>query len=241
MTHDEGRDLAALYVLGALTPDDAAAFEDHLAACRECQAEVTAHRRVADGLLTAVPERTPPHELRQRVLATAIGTPDETTGRSASGATGRPLLMLAAAAALALAVGAAAMALIQRSELARANAALTVLTAPDVVHVELKGQLAAPQAVARAYWSRANGLVFTASHLPVPPNGRAYQLWIVAGQSPISAGIVRTSATGEAVMVVKTPTDIPSPTAIAVTMEPEGGVPAPTGDKYLVGTPTIGG
>lgn len=240
MTHDEGRDLAALYVLGALTPDELAVFEDHLATCRECQAEVTAHRPVANGLLTAVPERTPPPALRQRILATAIGTTNEANERSASGAPGRPLLMLATAAALTLAVGAAAVAFSQRTELAQARTALTVLTAPDVVHIELKGQSAAPRAVARAYWSRFNGLVFTASHLPVPPRGRAYQLWIVAGQSPISAGMVRTTATGEAVMVVKTPTDIPPPSAIAVTMEPEGGAPAPTGDKYLVGTPTTG-
>ena len=32
-----------------------------------------------------------------------------------------------------------------------------------------------------------------------------------------------------------TPPDIPPPVAMAVTIEPEGGVPAPTGDKYLVG------
>ena len=29
--------------------------------------------------------------------------------------------------------------------------------------------------------------------------------------------------------------DLPKPVAMAVTLEPEGGVPAPTGDKYLVG------
>ena len=29
--------------------------------------------------------------------------------------------------------------------------------------------------------------------------------------------------------------DLPKPVAMAVTLEPEGGVPAPTGEKYLVG------
>jgi hypothetical protein len=32
-----------------------------------------------------------------------------------------------------------------------------------------------------------------------------------------------------------TPPDIPQPVALAVTIEPAGGVPAPTGEKYLVG------
>ena len=32
-----------------------------------------------------------------------------------------------------------------------------------------------------------------------------------------------------------TPSDLPAPVGMAVTLEPEGGVPAPTGAKYLVG------
>jgi hypothetical protein len=34
-----------------------------------------------------------------------------------------------------------------------------------------------------------------------------------------------------------TPPDIAPPVAVAVTLEPSGGVPAPTGEKYLVGMP----
>jgi hypothetical protein len=30
---------------------------------------------------------------------------------------------------------------------------------------------------------------------------------------------------------------MPDPLAVAVTLEPAGGVPAPTGDRYLVGAP----
>jgi len=36
--------------------------------------------------------------------------------------------------------------------------------------------------------------------------------------------------------VFATPPDIPPPIAVAVTLEPAGGVPAPTGPKVLVGT-----
>ena len=32
-----------------------------------------------------------------------------------------------------------------------------------------------------------------------------------------------------------TPTDLPTPAAFAVTLEPAGGVSSPTGEKYLVG------
>jgi anti-sigma-K factor RskA len=111
-----------------------------------------------------------------------------------------------------------------------------VLAAPDLARIDLAGQPAAPQASARAFWSRSRGLVFTASNLPAPPPGRAYQLWVLTAQpAPISAGMLKLDASGRATEMIDTPQDLPRPVAMAVTLEPEAGVPAPTGDKYLVG------
>lgn len=111
-----------------------------------------------------------------------------------------------------------------------------VLAAPDLARIDLAGQAAAPQASARAFWSRSRGLVFTASNLPAPPPGRAYQLWVLTAQpAPISAGMLKLDANGRATEMIDTPQDLPRPVAMAVTLEPEAGVPAPTGDKYLVG------
>jgi anti-sigma-K factor RskA len=111
-----------------------------------------------------------------------------------------------------------------------------VLAAPDLARIDLAGQPAAPQASARAFWSRSRGLVFTASNLPAPPPGRAYQLWVLTAQpAPISAGMLKLDANGRATEMIDTPQDLPRPVAMAVTLEPEAGVPAPTGDKYLVG------
>ena len=116
-----------------------------------------------------------------------------------------------------------------------AQNAVAVLTAPDVARVDLAGQPAAPAASARAFWSRSRGMVFTASNLPPLPAGRAYQLWVVTAQAPISAGLLNPDARGSVNETFNTPPDIPQPVAMAVTIEPSGGVPAPTGDKYLVG------
>ena len=78
--------------------------------------------------------------------------------------------------------------------------------------------------------------MINATNLPPLPAGRTYQLWVLTAQpSPISAGLLRPDANGRASAMFNTPPDIPQPTAMAVTIEPEGGVPSPTGDKYLVG------
>jgi len=128
------------------------------------------------------------------------------------------------------------MAMIQRSA-DRTQSALAVLTAPDVARIDLAGQPGAPQASGRAYWSRARGMVFSAAALPPPPSGRTYQVWVVtSAPAPISAGLVAPDDAGHVDAVFATPQDIPQPVAVAVTLEPSGGVPSPTGPKVLVGT-----
>jgi len=119
---------------------------------------------------------------------------------------------------------------------AGAQTSIAVLTAPDVARVDLAGQPVAPDATARAFWSRSRGMVFTGTNLPQLPAGKTYQLWVVTAQAPISAGLLRPDSQGSVNGTFATPPDIPTPVAMAVTIEPEGGVPAPTGDKYLVGT-----
>jgi len=120
-----------------------------------------------------------------------------------------------------------------------AQSQVAILAAPDLARIDLAGQPAAPGASARAFWSRTRGLVFTAANLPPPPRGRAYQLWVLTNQpAPISAGMLALDASGRVTARFDTPLDLPRPVAMAVTLEPEGGVPSPTGEKYLVGLAT---
>ena len=117
-----------------------------------------------------------------------------------------------------------------------AQSQLAVLVAPDLQRIDLAGQPQAPQASARAFWSRSRGLVFTASNLPSVPAGKTYQLWVLTKQpAPISAGLFKPDPQGRVVAVFETPLDLPQPIGMAVTIEQDGGVPSPTGDKYLVG------
>jgi anti-sigma-K factor RskA len=117
------------------------------------------------------------------------------------------------------------------------QSAMGVLAAPDLVRIDLAGQGPAPQASARALWSRARGMVFTAANLPPLPAGRVYQVWVVTAQAPVSAGLLTPDPEGTGQSFFNTAPDIPPPAAVAVSIEPEGGVPAPTGEIYLVGKP----
>ena len=81
-------------------------------------------------------------------------------------------------------------------------------------------------------------MVFTVPNLPPLPPGRVYQVWVVTAQAPVSAGLLTPDASGGGSVYFETPVDILPPVAVAVTLEPAGGVPAPTGERYLIGTPS---
>jgi anti-sigma-K factor RskA len=115
----------------------------------------------------------------------------------------------------------------------------SVLAAPDLVRIDLAGQTPAPQASARALWSRTRGMVFTFSNLPKLPDGRVYQVWVVTADAPISAGLLALDDAGRGVGVFETPPDV-APIAVAVTDEPAGGVPQPSGSFQLLGKPIAG-
>jgi anti-sigma-K factor RskA len=112
---------------------------------------------------------------------------------------------------------------------------VSLLTAPDVKRVDLRGQPTAPQAGARAFWSRSRGVYFVASNLPPLPAGKDYQLWFVTPAGPVSAAVFQPDPRGDAALIGTVRPDMGEPSVMAVTLEPAGGLPAPTGAFYLVG------
>jgi hypothetical protein len=119
-----------------------------------------------------------------------------------------------------------------RGRVLQTQAAIDVMTAPDLVRFDLAGQGDAQQASARAYWSRQRGMVFSGANLPPLPPGRVYQVWVITNDpAPVSAGLLGADGSG----LFMTPPDIAPPKLVAVTSEPAGGVPAPTSTPFLVG------
>jgi anti-sigma-K factor RskA len=127
-----------------------------------------------------------------------------------------------------------------RRSASEAQQHVLVLSSPDLARIDLKGQPVAPAASGQAFWSRSRGLVFTAAALPASPSGKTYQLWVLTAQTPpiSNSWLLKPDAAGRVDALFDTPVTMPQPVAIAISLEPEGGVPAPTGDLYLVGKPS---
>jgi anti-sigma-K factor RskA len=257
--------LAPGFALGTLDSTEHRAFAAHLGECPVCSAEVAILSRTAAALAYAVPQVTPRPELRRRILR-AVGALDtDVIAPRPRRRTAVAMTWLPAAALLVLALALGAYVVSLRSEVGdlesrldqatsrmlladraldearrvalQTRSTVDVLTAPDLARIDLAGQATAPSARARALWSRQRGMVFTASDLPPLPAGRIYQVWVVTASARVSAGLIEPDASGRSTAVLATPSDIDPPVAVAVTLEPAGGVAQPTGAFYLLGTP----
>lgn len=125
-----------------------------------------------------------------------------------------------------------------RDSAQRAEAVGNILTAPDLVRFNLAGAAAGERASAQLLWSRTRGLVLSASRLPAAPPDTTYQLWLITNAEAVSAGMFVPDATGRASLVSPTPPRVPMPVVGAqVTIEPNGGRPAPSGRTLLVRLP----
>ena len=70
-----------------------------------------------------------------------------------------------------------------------------------------------------------------------PPNpGMTYQVWLVTDSAKISAGTFQPDATGHAFMQAKYALDRNALKAVAITEEPAGGMPSPTGPIVVSGS-----
>jgi anti-sigma-K factor RskA len=109
---------------------------------------------------------------------------------------------------------------------------LALLTAADTVELRLAGQAPARQASGRAFLSRSRGVLFAATNLPQIPSDRTYQVWYLTRGAPVSAGLIKPDLAGGATATFDAAA-IPVFAGMAVSLEPDGGVPAPTGAIYL--------
>ena len=123
-----------------------------------------------------------------------------------------------------------------REESVRLSEIRDVVTAPGAPVAALAGTEVAPGATARLVVDKRTGrAVFATEGLPPAPAGKAYQLWYIAGGKPQPGVVFKTDATGHAVVSDRVPAAGRDASVFAVTLEPEGGVSAPTGGMYLRG------
>lgn len=258
MTHDEAFAEIGALVIGALPADEERAVMAHIEGCAECRAELSAMRDVAtqlpasDSLGAMPPDRS--RSIRDSLVARATASRSQATVVQRPGLNyWKPFALAASAAIVALGLAysrerSESQRLAQTVEernivtdsLAQAvrgrDNLIQSMTGPSVSVVELSSSgVQAPSA--RMFWDRAtNRWTMYAHGLPKLQPGRAYELWLVTADAKIPAGVFKPSPDGTATFTATYALEPSQLQAIAVTDEPEAGVPAPTGPIILIGS-----
>jgi len=122
-----------------------------------------------------------------------------------------------------------------RIALRQKAAAISLIGDPRTQLVQLAPQGGAPYRASAIVNSDVPNAMVLASSL-TPQEGKDYQLWLIRGNEKISAGLLHADPTGATIAAV--PRDVLAggrPDAFAITIEPAGGAPQPTGPIVLVG------
>jgi anti-sigma-K factor RskA len=216
--HDRWHDSLGAWLLGALPDDEAAGFRRHLEQCPICQEDAAGLQVAVDALPASAEPRTPPAALKQRIMAEVEPEPEPVPASKRrrswfGGLSWRPALAIGLAA---LAIGFVASQALQSGGTEKITAQVQSGGRATLEVQDGSGRL-------------------VASHLPDPPAGRVYQVWLdKGGKAPEPTNVLfTTSRDGSATA------DVPSLDGVKrvmVTDEPSGGSRSPTGKVLLTAT-----
>lgn len=123
----------------------------------------------------------------------------------------------------------------QQEQLQRARDVADLMAAHDTITVALAQQPGMPSGIAHVLYNAKMGMLAYDGELDPAPAAKSYQLWLMPAEgNPISAGVFNPVSGRADHWMMKLPQGV-APKAFAVTLEPVGGAPQPTGPKVLIG------
>jgi len=123
------------------------------------------------------------------------------------------------------------------SEMQEKDRELAWLKDPRVQVALLKGLETNPTAKAKLLWNPGTkeGILWV-SGLPPLPLEKSYELWAFVGDQPVAAGTFDARSDATTVIPISKQENLgEAPVKFAVSIEPKGGVPSPTGAIVLLG------
>jgi anti-sigma-K factor RskA len=229
--------LTGAYAMDALDDLERARFEQHLATCEDCRAEVAELRETA-ALLSETVAVLPPASLRDSVLAgisqvrplapEVIASPSRHADRPAARGRGWVPFLVAAALALIAGVGALVTQPWAPSDDERLTAAEQVLQAPDAQEVSVDLGEAGRATITRS--KSEDRAVITTEDMVSAPSGKDYELWFIDGDEFVSAGLMPDDPDQTVVL----DGSASAAAAVGITVEPDGGSKQPTSDPIAV-------
>jgi anti-sigma-K factor RskA len=253
---DDLQEQASLYAAGAMTDSERKEFARHLEEdrCAVCISEVKELQSVASMLAFDTASAAPSPSVRERLMEQARSVAPARPAPQLPFLTRHWLQLVTSTVAIgAIAVTFAAnrannelrrLTQVLNSrvaqlevEIARNQTYMATLTSPEVRVVNLAGQGLNVQASGRIFWDQSKKKwLFYVRDLPQLSADKSYQLWFVpVSGNPVSATVFNTESDGSAEQQIDVPEGVAALKAAAVTTEPAGGLPQPSGAFALLG------
>jgi anti-sigma-K factor RskA len=248
MTCDELRGNYEFYAMGVLEDPERSEIREHLGrGCEVCMAGMREAREVVAMLAETAPAAAPSPRLRRRILA-SVGV-ERSRWWTVPVWAGVSLCFLAAALyyhgreqARGIEIArvrdqfreqSAEVARLTEAR-ARLNEILSLLNQPETRQVTFgAGEPKPPRG--KVFVHPTQGVLLLASNLPPAPAGKIYEMWIIPkGGKPAPAGLFQSAPDGTATHLQAGPINVAATGAVAVTLEPAGGVPQPTTTPLIV-------
>lgn len=234
MVHDDYKEMIPAHALSALDAADARALTEHLAECAECRRDLAEWEATAASLALGTDPMEPSPEVREKILnkirseSPSKVVPFPSPRRRMWGAIAATLLLFALLVSLFVLWQ-------QNRELRRQNQIAQVLNAAGSKVIELSGTNEASGATAKLAYDPTGRAVLIANGLPRTPAGKEYQLWFIVDNKPIPGKTFAPDDSGQSTLQDQVPEAARRSAIFAITLEPSGGVPSPTGAIYLRG------
>ena len=120
-----------------------------------------------------------------------------------------------------------------REQIAVYQSTVDLLRDPTTRVVTLHGLGPSPEATGRIIWHPVSGGHVFVANLRAAPAGSALELWTIGDGAPQPAGLFQVDASGRGTHRIAAVEGGKPVKVFAVTLEPESGVPAPTGPMVL--------
>lgn len=251
MNHEEWLERAELYAVGALDGEELREFEAHLAAgCALCEERLGESRDALVHMATSLEPVAPPPRIKAE-LTNRIGSKTPPLSEDRRRFSWSWPVSVGALAAAGLVLVLSWNLIVTRNELEKTKRERDALFQEATVNKEVKELLSDPKvrvinlqgkppsagAQALLLWnaSTRKGILLTIG-LAQTPAEKAYELWGLTGSEPTPAGVFTVNEQGQVVFRLPKLQESKPFDKFAVTLEPAGGVPQPTGPIVLVGS-----
>lgn len=255
---DRFEELCTAYVLDALTQEERQEFQTMLEKADEEQLQLYHDMvRVSNHLAASVRHEKPAPQVKEQLMSRIREGAEDTSAIKRIAARlklDEPRFAVAAATILVLIAVSLAVYSVTlnselrssyvrieqlRNEMQKKEDLLEILSSRDIDVVIMSGQKARPDAYGKVIWDPGQQqAILQVANLPSVPKDKDYQLWMIKDQKPVSAGVfsVKGSSKDNFFKIEQLQqANRKQLNAFAITLEPKGGVPQPTGDMYLLG------